>query len=301
MKKYNIGISTIAWIYIITALLFACIYYKLYTIDKNYFNVAGDLKPALNKENKASLKVQLKELNNEGTNIRNTILENSVKLKMLKNFFSDSVFLYIKPGTALPNTIKIQEGGDKLFKFDAFTPYATTLYFYNPVYRNKNYEYTINISNRRARDLMTQQLAVECYLRVTDISDRKVLLNTSYLLSMLSKHGDVYYRDIHEAIIHDMISRIVTQNNEFKSRLLVIDRALVVVKRNLLKIDESLNYFDFLYFSVITQSSTGYGDILPNNRQIRIVVTGQILISIFLLSFALNRVIIKIGEKNKGK
>lgn len=46
-----------------------------------------------------------------------------------------------------------------------------------------------------------------------------------------------------------------------------------------------LGFTDFLYFSIITASSTGYGDILPNNSIIRIFVSIEILFSLFLFGF----------------
>lgn len=46
-----------------------------------------------------------------------------------------------------------------------------------------------------------------------------------------------------------------------------------------------LGFTDFLYFSIITASSTGYGDILPNNSTIRNLVSIEILLSLFLFGF----------------
>lgn len=46
-----------------------------------------------------------------------------------------------------------------------------------------------------------------------------------------------------------------------------------------------LSFSDFIYFSIITASSTGYGDIMPNNSIIRIFVSVEILLSLFLLGF----------------
>jgi hypothetical protein len=46
-----------------------------------------------------------------------------------------------------------------------------------------------------------------------------------------------------------------------------------------------LSFFDFLYFSIITASSTGYGDILPNNSTIRNLVSIEIMLSLFLFGF----------------
>jgi len=47
-------------------------------------------------------------------------------------------------------------------------------------------------------------------------------------------------------------------------------------------------FSDFVYFSVITATSTGYGDILPNTKIIRILVSLQIVISLLLFGLFLN-------------
>lgn len=43
-------------------------------------------------------------------------------------------------------------------------------------------------------------------------------------------------------------------------------------------INNKFNYFDYLYFSVVTSSTTGYGDIIPSTNLARILVTTQILL-----------------------
>lgn len=48
---------------------------------------------------------------------------------------------------------------------------------------------------------------------------------------------------------------------------------------------DKLGFFDFLYFSVITATSTGFGDILPNSLTVRICVSLEIFLSIFLFGF----------------
>jgi hypothetical protein len=52
----------------------------------------------------------------------------------------------------------------------------------------------------------------------------------------------------------------------------------------------SVVVWDFLYFSIITQSTVGYGDILPNRTLIRIFVSLQILWGLVLLVVAINLV-----------
>ena len=42
-------------------------------------------------------------------------------------------------------------------------------------------------------------------------------------------------------------------------------------------------YLDFLYFSAITQTTVGYGDILPNKTSVRMLVVIQILVGYFVI------------------
>jgi hypothetical protein len=46
---------------------------------------------------------------------------------------------------------------------------------------------------------------------------------------------------------------------------------------------DAWNYLDFLYFSTITQTTVGYGDILPNSTIVRMCVTAQILLGYFIV------------------
>jgi hypothetical protein len=48
------------------------------------------------------------------------------------------------------------------------------------------------------------------------------------------------------------------------------------------------NFVDFLYFSTVTQSTVGYGDILPNSSLIRMLVASQILLGYVILVVVLN-------------
>ena len=50
------------------------------------------------------------------------------------------------------------------------------------------------------------------------------------------------------------------------------------------------SYWDFLYFSVITQATVGYGDILPNRTAVRMLVCLQTLIALVFLVVVINLV-----------
>lgn len=60
---------------------------------------------------------------------------------------------------------------------------------------------------------------------------------------------------------------------------------------------EVWSYWDFLYFSIITQSTVGYGDILPNSTKVRVTVSMQILIGMLLLVVIINLVFQKSVKK----
>ncbi len=51
---------------------------------------------------------------------------------------------------------------------------------------------------------------------------------------------------------------------------------------------KKVQFSDFIYFSVITATSTGYGDILPNTNFIRILVSIEIVLSLVLFGLFLN-------------
>jgi hypothetical protein len=54
----------------------------------------------------------------------------------------------------------------------------------------------------------------------------------------------------------------------------------------------SWGLLDFIYFSAITQTTVGYGDILPNSTGIRLLVTSQVLAGYALLVVFLNVILL---------
>jgi hypothetical protein len=50
-------------------------------------------------------------------------------------------------------------------------------------------------------------------------------------------------------------------------------------------------YFDFVYFSAMTQATVGYGDIVPNNTFTRLLAAIQVLTGLALAGFGLTFVV----------
>lgn len=81
------------------------------------------------------------------------------------------------------------------------------------------------------------------------------------------------------AMVEPLLTRIIAQINLLNSQLSHADSV------------EIWSYWDFVYFSGITLTTVGYGDILPNTTEVRIVVLAQVLVGIFLTVFFLSRIL----------
>ena len=57
------------------------------------------------------------------------------------------------------------------------------------------------------------------------------------------------------------------------------------------------SFWDFLYFSGITLTTVGYGDILPNSTPVRMVVLSEVLMGLFLLGYMINVISIRSGQR----
>jgi hypothetical protein len=75
--------------------------------------------------------------------------------------------------------------------------------------------------------------------------------------------------------------------NEVLEEKQELGQSLSMTKASIKK-QEIFNYCDFIYFSIITSTTIGYGDILPNSTMIRMIVSLQSLISICITIFFLN-------------
>lgn len=72
-----------------------------------------------------------------------------------------------------------------------------------------------------------------------------------------------------------------------------IQNVILYLQRNILDLSNAYHAIrldkvglgDFFYFSVITATSTGYGDILPNNLLVRALVSLEVLINLVLFGF----------------
>jgi len=109
------------------------------------------------------------------------------------------------------------------------------------------------------------------------------------LLDTIVKRIPAFYDDTLSTIANMLYTRIDTlekKKEQLFERILQTKEAirLIAVDYYMNKVFR-LGFFDFLYFSIITASSTGYGDILPNSLTIRNLVSAEIILSLFLFGF----------------
>jgi hypothetical protein len=76
------------------------------------------------------------------------------------------------------------------------------------------------------------------------------------------------------------------------TKIATLEASIAENERRLASIETSTpevwEFSDFLYFSVITQTTVGYGDVLPNSTIVRMLVISQIMIGLIIVTFALN-------------
>ena len=82
-------------------------------------------------------------------------------------------------------------------------------------------------------------------------------------------------------LLADFKSRLLEEREQLKNQLSTITTAS----------PDIWGYWDFLYFSAITQGTVGYGDILPNSRFVRMLVVSQIFLSYSIVLVVLNVVV----------
>lgn len=87
-------------------------------------------------------------------------------------------------------------------------------------------------------------------------------------------------------------------NQRFQGRLTDEDRELASISDTT---PQHWSYWDFVYFSAMTQSTVGYGDILPNSTLVRTTVTFQVVLGVFLFVVVVNLAAKDVGKAIRGQ
>ena len=303
-KKTTLNIGIIAVIYLISIFIFSHIYHYYYIDYNDNFYIASDLKTQLEKENKSLDKKELLDIGKTMPILKKNLYSDSLYLLILNNFFEDSAKLQTTSNDDINKMLVVINDDDEI-ELGWNTLYSSSMNFYNPTYKHKQYTYKLRITDDKMPKgaIRHRQIRVLCSLLVKNNNNDSTMLKLNYLLLLnVYKNRQFYhYEDIHNMIIKGLSQQLIYHRIKGKRDLFTNDSTKSILSARLLKEDKSLKYIDFLYFSVITQSSTGYGDILPNSRTIRLIVILQVLISVLLVTFVLTIITSALGEKSSKK
>ena len=86
----------------------------------------------------------------------------------------------------------------------------------------------------------------------------------------------------------------------FASVYRVIDRFTLAKQFKIDNVAREISFSESLYFSVVTMSTVGYGDIVPATSLVRVVVSLQIVSGVILLLFGFNE-ILNYARQNQRK
>lgn len=87
--------------------------------------------------------------------------------------------------------------------------------------------------------------------------------------------------------VNERIADIKNSINFYENKIQTVDS----------DVPEVWERFDFLYFSLLTQTTSSYGDIMPNHRHVRIAVSIQLLLTFILVVIVVASLSIWSNEK----
>jgi hypothetical protein len=111
------------------------------------------------------------------------------------------------------------------------------------------------------------------YVSVFDLNDQE--------LATLQISSEPQDRDQMSKVIGDLVKGLESDVHEHRSRLESLSTDWPKI----------WTFWDFLYFSTITQTTVGYGDILPNKTVVRVIVIVQIVVGLLMIGILINIVL----------
>ncbi|MCE0846009.1 ion channel [Buttiauxella sp. A2-C1_F] len=150
----------------------------------------------------------------------------------------------------------------------------------NKILEQKEIESKSTVSNRSEMASASALKAIEIQQAHLDIAIAKYSAS-SYVLA----HG----MEFHDPDTLSKIKAITKSTRDARKKIESNDLKITSIKATAYQLaisirQDNLNYIDFLYYSVGIATTTTFGDILANDRIIRLFVCIQLLISILILS-----------------
>ena len=155
---------------------------------------------------------------------------------------------------------------NQTYQYEVYANYRKLLYYFSDDDDNSPINVNMCIKNKKThkviyfRQSMYYRPSPKKYIDIKTFYGRSILMLNYWINERLSEREKEYQE------LTDKKEEIITQLKDS---------------------GHYLSLWDFLYFSTITQSSTGYGDILPNSKLVRKVVTLQIILGLFVLGIVI--------------
>lgn len=258
-KKFKISILVLLFISI--DLIFASLYYKVYTQTPSNFNVSSSIHNG-------------KMLNEYDKEFESLLKSNRLLLLLSQMQTNLDTTLYA-----------IKSFNNRKTLSGVFIPYYGSKHKLDDYYYFQFSIFFIMIGDHGDET---------CQIIFSNKKNEKTYLSDDQFIEYSGEyiiHGMLKVKNKYELFL--FIDKIIKQLRTVRNTQLKSLNKIIYKNAN-------LGFLDFFYFSTITITTTGYGDITPNSRIVRIIVSIQTLFGILFIAFALLLFTEK-NEKNSPK
>lgn len=263
-------------IYLFLIAVFAAVYLIIHQNDESAFVISNSqLMPKIQVENHVAIQESLSKLHKTQNEVT------SKKAKLLFRIAALNTFLDKRTGLSVQNNFTLLRAGRRS------SYYYARLLRDRVKFTNGQVRFVFQISGDGFRELLEYNyLGVNIFFWCLTEKRDSVLSTETLQLFPID-----FRKNFKQVLTPSIIGvktqlRYALQNIEAEMRQNETERARL--NQQLKNSQAELNYWDFFYFSTITQTSTGYGDILPNSRMVRGVVTLQIIFGLIILGVVIS-------------
>ena len=272
-------------LYGIIIVCFAFWYNAIYQSNSNNFLISNsELNQNMKDENIVDKKESLALI--ENTLKIKKIEIDSVKLvqNALNLFDKNSTYLRIHDSLEPDSILFYQKRSFKL----RLVKKNSIEYLVKPIFESQTYQYEIYANYRKLDYYFSddnEPIDINIIVRSRETMKPIYYRQVPYYSPSAKKYIDIktfYTKSV--LILNNWVKdRLFERENEYQD---LKDEKKEIISQ-LKDSNHYLSFWDFLYFSTITQSSTGYGNILPNSQCVRMVVTLQIILGLLTLSIVI--------------
>lgn len=285
MDKLQYSALVVA-IYLFLIAVFAAVYLVIHQNDDSAFVISNSqLMPKIQVEDRKVIQESLSSLRNTQNEV------NSKKAKVLFRIAVLNTFLAKRTGLSLQNNWTLLKAGRR------------SSYYYARLLRdrvrftNGDVRFVFQISGDGFEELLEYNyFGVSVFFWC--VTERKDSILSSEKMQLFPINFQKSFKEVLTPGVMGLRTQLSYALRDFEAEIQQNKKEITRLTQQLKNSQSELNYWDFFYFSTITQTSTGYGDILPNSRVVRGVVTLQIIMGLIILGVVIS---LHDGDKLKHK